>query len=140
MLIGVKAIKRSRKGRPCDACHRYMLVGTAQLRMYGAGFPQDRPFTVYVHPQWDCIGRHSNPKERERVERELARIPNHQKFLRITRSDVEGSYVQSVAEAEGVIAGEFDDIEHLASGTSVTFTVVEMSQEDYDDMPEFTGW
>ena len=62
------------------------------------------------------------------------------KYVKVTRSDVQGSYIQPVKDLAGCVEGEFDGIEYTDPGVSVTLTVVEMSEEEYAKLPEFTGW
>ena len=62
------------------------------------------------------------------------------KYIQISRSDVDGYYIQPFSDINGAIEGEFDGIEHMKPGTSVTLTVVEMSEEEYSNLSEFTGW
>jgi hypothetical protein len=63
------------------------------------------------------------------------------KFIKVTRSDTGGSYIQTPDEVLGDLEGELlDNLEYEEPGVSVAFTVVEMSQEEYDKLPEFMGW
>lgn len=62
------------------------------------------------------------------------------KYVKITRSDVEGSYTIPVELLKTVVDGEFDDIIDMSFGDSVTLTVVEMTKEEYAKLPEFQGW
>jgi hypothetical protein len=63
------------------------------------------------------------------------------KFIRITRSDAEGSYAQRPTKVHGMIDGELLDVlEYSNPGVSITLTVIEMSEEAFDKLPEFTGW
>jgi hypothetical protein len=62
------------------------------------------------------------------------------KFIKIERSDTAGSYIEELKDIPQMIDGEFDDIEYLASGTQMILTIVEMSQEEYEALPEFDGW
>ena len=62
------------------------------------------------------------------------------KYIKVTRSDVQGSYIQPVKDVPGIVQGELDNIEDLSPGVSVTLTVVEMPEEEYDNLPEFMGW
>jgi len=63
------------------------------------------------------------------------------KFIRITRSDTEGSYAQRPTEVHGMIDGELLDVlEYLNPGDSITLTVVEMSEDAFNNLPEFAGW
>lgn len=63
------------------------------------------------------------------------------KFIQVTRSDVGGSYIQSREDVSGALEAELlDGLEYEEPDVSVTFTVVEMSQEEYDKLPEFMGW
>jgi len=61
------------------------------------------------------------------------------KYIKVSRSDTSGSYTQEKSEILNAIAGEFDD-ESLKVGTSVSLTVVEMTEEEYKNLPEFMGW
>ena len=58
-------------------------------------------------------------------------------FIKITRSDTGGSYIQPLAEIANAVDGEIDGIE---AGESVTLTAIEMTEEAYAKLPEFTGW
>lgn len=62
------------------------------------------------------------------------------KFIKITRSDTVGSYLEEKKNLPGIVEGELDDLEFLEPGTQIILTVVEMSQEEHDSLPEFTGW
>jgi len=63
------------------------------------------------------------------------------RFVEITRSDVSGAYIQPVSEVISAVDAELiDQIDDVDVGTSITLTVVEMSQEEHDAAPEFTGW
>ena len=62
------------------------------------------------------------------------------KYVKITRSDAGGSCIQTVNELEHCIGSEFDDIEDMQPGVSVTLTVVEMAKEEYAKLDEFMGW
>lgn len=62
------------------------------------------------------------------------------KFIKIERSDMAGGYTETVKNIAGAVEGEFDDINCLDNGTQITLTVVEMSQEEYESLPEFDGW
>jgi hypothetical protein len=62
------------------------------------------------------------------------------KYIKITRSDVGGSYIERKENLPNMVEGEFDDLEDLAPGTTITLTVVEMPEEEYANLPEFTGW
>ena len=62
------------------------------------------------------------------------------KYIRITRSDTPGGYVDLVKNTAGLVDAELDGIDYLDPGTSVTLTVVEMSEREYAELPEFTGW
>lgn len=62
------------------------------------------------------------------------------KFIQVTRSDAQGKYVQRKSELPSAMDGELDDFDDLPAGTSITLTVVEMTEEEYSALPEFTGW
>jgi len=62
------------------------------------------------------------------------------KFIKIERSDTAGNYIEDKKDLAGMIEGELDDLEYLEAGMQIILTVVEMSQEEYDALPEFVGW
>lgn len=62
------------------------------------------------------------------------------KYVKITRSDLSGSYIVSVEEAPGMVQSELDGIEYDTPGTSITLTAVEMSRDEFENLPEFKGW
>jgi hypothetical protein len=62
------------------------------------------------------------------------------KYIKVTRSNVKGSYIQEKRDLMGIIDGEFDDLDYLDPGVSITLTVVEMPEEEYAKLPEFSGW
>lgn len=62
------------------------------------------------------------------------------KYVQINRSDVSDSYTQPINEIEQAINGEFDDIRDMEVGTRVILEVVEMTEEEYNNLPEFMGW
>ena len=62
------------------------------------------------------------------------------KYIKITRSDTKGSYIQEKQDLSSILSAEFDDLDYLDQGVSITLTVVEMSPEKYKKLPEFIGW
>lgn len=62
------------------------------------------------------------------------------KYIKITRSDVDGNYTITQDELLGVVEGELDGLEYLPDGTQVIMTVVEMEENEYEKLPEFQGW
>jgi|WetSurMetagenome_2_1015567.scaffolds.fasta_scaffold00049_28 hypothetical protein len=61
------------------------------------------------------------------------------KLIKITRNDAEGSYIERFEKLPDVIDGEIISGDQEV-GTSVTLTIVEMSEEEYLALPEFMGW
>jgi hypothetical protein len=61
------------------------------------------------------------------------------KLIKITRNDVEGSYIERFEKLIEVIDGEIISGDQEV-GTSVTLTIVEMPEEEYLKLPEFMGW
>lgn len=59
------------------------------------------------------------------------------RFVKIERSDCPGSYTNPIETLADVIDSELDGSD---AGVAITLTVVEMTQEDYDKLPEFNGW
>lgn len=60
-----------------------------------------------------------------------------QRYIRIKRPDLGGSYTVPLDDNLGVLRDEFDGSE---PGDSVVLELVEMAQEEYDALPEFEGW
>lgn len=59
-------------------------------------------------------------------------------FVKVTRSDAPGSYIQRIEDVVYALDGELDDCTEV--GVSITFTVIEMTDEEYEKTPEFMGW
>ena len=62
------------------------------------------------------------------------------KFMKIERSDTAGSYIDEIKSLPQVLDGELDDIDYIEPGTQIILTIVEMSQEEFESLPEFEGW
>ena len=62
------------------------------------------------------------------------------KFVKIERSDTAGSYIDEIKSLPQVLDGELDDIDYIEPGTQIILTIVEMSQEEFESLPEFEGW
>uniref|UniRef100_A0A6M3ITI7 Uncharacterized protein n=1 Tax=viral metagenome TaxID=1070528 RepID=A0A6M3ITI7_9ZZZZ len=62
------------------------------------------------------------------------------KYVKVTRSDISGSYTMPIKNIGCVVNAEFDNIEDYDNGTSVTLTIVEMTEEEYAALNEFMGW
>jgi hypothetical protein len=58
------------------------------------------------------------------------------KYIKIIRNG-HGGYIQPLHEMANAIDGEFDGSE---IGDTITLKLVEMSEEEYENLPEFTGW
>jgi hypothetical protein len=61
------------------------------------------------------------------------------KYIQITRSDTDGSYIMPVKDLYSIIPAELDDIDYL-NGVSIILTVIELSEEEYNELGEFQGW
>jgi hypothetical protein len=59
------------------------------------------------------------------------------KYVRVTRNDVKGNYVQRIEDVKHALDGELDGAK---VGDAITFTVIELPDEEYDNSPEFQGW
>ena len=59
------------------------------------------------------------------------------KYVRVTRNDVKGSYIQRIEDVKYALDGELDGAK---VGDAITFTVIELPDEEYDNSPEFQGW
>jgi hypothetical protein len=57
------------------------------------------------------------------------------KYIKVERSDAPGSYIEEFKNILNILDGEFDN-----PGVQIILTVVEMSQEEYESLPEFSGW
>jgi len=64
-------------------------------------------------------------------------------FVKISHGENSAHYMQPVAEFASVIDAELDgwvECGSVGDTMTLTFEIVEMSQEEYDALPEFTGW
>ncbi len=59
------------------------------------------------------------------------------KYIRVTRSDVDGSFTIPLDNFCDVIDAELEGTE---IGESMILTIVEMPEEEYVKLPEFMGW
>lgn len=59
-------------------------------------------------------------------------------FIRVTYSDNRGSLTCRLDQLHGIIDEEIDFL--CGVGNSVTFTAIEMTEEEYKELPEFAGW
>lgn len=57
-------------------------------------------------------------------------------FIKIEREDM-GFYIDRLENIQNILDGE---ILNGDVGEPVTLTLVEMTQEEYDNLPEFMGW
>lgn len=62
------------------------------------------------------------------------------RYIKITRSDVDGSYIQPVELIGNAVDGELDDIDYYELGTKLILEIIEMHPDDYEQLPEFGGW
>jgi hypothetical protein len=62
------------------------------------------------------------------------------KYVKVTRNDADGCYTVPAELLKSVIDDEFYYIVDMPSGDSITLTVIEMTEEEYDKLPEFQGW
>ena len=46
-ILSLRIIRKPRKERRCDECHRWIQGET--IRLYGMAFYGDKPYDVYVH-------------------------------------------------------------------------------------------
>lgn len=65
------------------------------------------------------------------------------KYIKVTRSDCAGGfYICSLENAASFAAGELDPsgLDWLDAGESITFTIVEMSELEFQNLGDFPGW
>lgn len=64
------------------------------------------------------------------------------KYVQIKLIGENGSYIQPIDDLLQALDGEVDDIRAGIVGTkiSIELEVVEMSDEEYEKLPDFTGW
>lgn len=62
------------------------------------------------------------------------------KYIKVTRSDADGSYIDTVKHLQSIVEGEFDNIENMTPGQTVTLTVVEIEEGAFKLLEEFSGW
>ena len=60
-----------------------------------------------------------------------------EKFIKVERSDADGSYILPFDQLKAIVEGEFDSID---AGVSITLKVVEMEPSDFKMLAEFPGW
>ena len=59
------------------------------------------------------------------------------KYIKITNIEADGSYIQPTSEIFNAIDGELDD---LSQPTTLRFEVIEITDEEYEALPEFAGY
>jgi hypothetical protein len=66
---------------------------------------------------------------------------NKSKYVRFTLAG-EGSYIQPLKDLMTALDGELDNIKSGCVGESVVIEleVIEMTDEEYNALPEFQGW
>lgn len=64
------------------------------------------------------------------------------RYYKITRSDCPGqSYTEEDFNIKGSLDAELDGmLDYAEIGDSITITVVEMDEKEYEELEEFTGW
>ena len=63
------------------------------------------------------------------------------RYIKVTRSDADGSYIETIENVMNAFDTEvIDQADWKEPGDSVTFTVIEMTPEEYAAITEFTGW
>ena len=58
------------------------------------------------------------------------------KYIHITRVGL-GGYTETFENIYNAINGELDGCE---AGDSITLTIIEMEEDEYNKLPEFMGW
>lgn len=62
------------------------------------------------------------------------------KFIKLSRSDTEGSYLVPPKMISGAVNGELDGMEFWEPGTQIILEVVEMDENEFEELTEFEGW
>lgn len=63
------------------------------------------------------------------------------KYVRISRPDIGGSYIERMDNIKNAIDAEFDCFpDYVEVGDIITFEVIEFDDEEYTKLEEFTGW
>ncbi len=62
------------------------------------------------------------------------------KYIRFSRSDLSGSYIQPLSKISEAVQTEFEYMDEIESGTIISLEVVDMTEQEYENLPEFTGW
>lgn len=62
------------------------------------------------------------------------------KYVKITTNATQGSYIQPMSELANALDAEFDDAEFMDAGFKVCLELVDMTDEEYEKLPEFQGW
>jgi hypothetical protein len=60
------------------------------------------------------------------------------KYIEVSRNDIGGTYTAPLKQID--VLADFDDIEFMNVGTAITYTIVEMSEEEFENLPEFQGY
>ena len=61
-------------------------------------------------------------------------------YVKIERSDAQGSYIEKLERLLASIEAETDGWDNAKPGVKITLTLVQVSDEEYEKSPEFTGW
>jgi hypothetical protein len=61
------------------------------------------------------------------------------KYIQVSRSDCTGSYTVEFDNLDNTIQAELL-LEDNEAGISVILTIVEMSEDEFSKLEEFTGW
>lgn len=59
------------------------------------------------------------------------------KYLKVTRPGESSSYIQPITEIANAVDGEFDGAE---IGERITLELVEMTDDEFNKLPDFAGW
>lgn len=63
------------------------------------------------------------------------------KFIKIERPDLNEFYIERPENLLGAIEGELlEPLEYIDNDEKILLTVIEMTEEEYKTLPEFTGW
>ena len=62
-------------------------------------------------------------------------------YIKITHNGEGGGYIETPENILNALDGELDGfVEGSEIGESITLTIIEMEEDEYKTLPEFTGW
>lgn len=65
----------------------------------------------------------------------------NKKYIKITRNNISGGYIEKIENLHSCIDSEFiNTIDDNNVGDSLILTIIELTEEEYNNLKEFSGW